>query len=719
MARKKKPTNLEKAQPTKEVKADQQPEKDRGGIPEWEDRSKDWVGDKKVEEQLDSLYDKVVQGFDDKTDQNQVLERCWDVYNCELNENQAYEGDSKIYLPIVRDAIEARVTRFVNQLFPQTGRYSDVVSVDGTTPYEIMALLDHYVVATRLRDVIIPSLMRAGDIGGQYSLYLGWSSRNRHTIQKKAVPVLGPQETGAGAVPSAGEVDDVEMKEYSEDMPDVMVLDPRDLCVLPATVDEITDASVVAVALRLSESKVQEMIDDGTFNEEEGEMLLENFSMASRDQQPNPGKQNLSSAGVQVNAKGSKTALIYQVWTKLKIGGKRRMCVVYYAGKDLVLACRRNPNWNDRIPVLSRAALKVNGAFWGKSRVEAVEKSQYAANDAVNMAWDSAKRSLLPIVMSDPEKNPRSASMVLAMGAMWQCDPNSTQVMEFPQLWQSAVQLVELAEGQIMSSLSVNPSMIPQTNSGKKPSQAQIAQEQQVAMASTADVVTLLETGILNDLLEWFYDLDYQHRDEGIMVQQFGTSGQQAKMELIPPIQVGKHYEFRWYGTEGMKSAQQIQNQIAALNVIQNVPPEQLDGRRINAGPLLEQLALNAFGPNLAPKILIDQRHSLTMDPKLENEMMVEGFDVPVQPLDNDMEHIQAHQAAYMLTKDPTGFIRKHIMEHVKAATMKQATAQQGAAGAPPRPGAQPQAPMGGQNPPGLIHQDALSSPDRMPRMRQ
>jgi len=321
-------------------------------------------------------------------------------------------------------------------------------------------------------------------------------------------------------------------------------------------------------------------------------------------------------------------------------------------------------------------------------------------------------------VMSDPEKNPRAASMVMAMAAMWLCDPNSTEIVTFPQIWKEAFAIAASCMIQVEKTLSVNPSMIPQGNAGKKPTQAQISQEQQVAHESSVDAVTILESGLLNELLQWFYDLDYQHRDESLMVEQFGTAGMHARMELIPPVQVGKHYSFKWFGTEGQKTVQQVQNQIAALNVMKQVPPEQLNGRRIDAGPLLEQIALNAFGPQLAPKILVDQRHSLTVPAQIENELLLHGVDVPVQPLDDDTQHILAHQAAMKLIKDEHGLIRKHIMEHVAAMTKKQAGAQQAQQGAGPRPGAQPQAPMGGQRPPGLMHQDAVQDSSRMPRAR-
>lgn len=689
-------------------------DKEESEVPVYEDRKKEWREDEKVKKTLGETYASVIAGFDDKEEQNRVIERAWDIYNCELNENQMYEGDSKVYLPITHDAIEARVTRFSNMIFPQTGRYSDVLSADGKVPYETMAVLDNYVEQAGLRDNIIPSLMRCGDVTGQYSLFISWAKRVRNTIKKTQAPLVGEGEAG---VKNAGTTPDIEFEEVEDSRPDVMVLDARDLLILPASIDEIDDADVVAIALRMSKGKIQEMIDSGEFAEEPGEILLENFAMTPSDKQPNPDKKNLNAAGVKTDSSGSKTALVYMVWTKLKIGGKYRRCVSYMAGADLVLSCKRNPYWSDRIPVISQAALKVNGSFWGKSRVETVEKAQYAANDAFNMGQDSIKYSLMPITIVDPDKFQKAASVVLTMGAIWLGDHNALKIIEFPSQWDKAERVVAECRNQIMQSLGVNPSMLMGGGSGKKPTQAQIAQEQQVALVSTADVVTILETAILNKVLRWFYEMDYQFRTKDIIVRRFGSTGVQAEMQKVAPVGVDTHYVFKWYGTEGNKSAQQIQQMISMLNVMKSLPPEMLNGRKIDAGPIIEQAAIVTFGPRVAPKVLIDQSHMLTMDPVQENIMMLDGFSVSVQPMDDDVKHLQEHAFAAKTSGDTTGMIRVHMQEHQKAMQAKQQAAQGPQGGQQgPRPGAMVQAPTGQQQPPGAVHPDQMDA--AMPRER-
>lgn len=706
----------------------------QGGLPAWENRETDWSEDEKVKGEMSDLYSAVVQAYDDKNEQNVVIQRCWDVYNCKLNENQSYNGSSMVYVPIVHDAIEARVTRYSNQLFPDNEHFADVISSDGDVPYETIALLNHYVSAAKLRESIGPSLIRAGDITGQYSLYVEWCNKKRHTIKKVSRP-LKDDETGMES-DDVGQVDDIEVEIVEDGYTDVMVLDARDLAILPANVDNVENAEVVAVALRMSKSKVKRMVRNGTFNKAAGKILLDSFENTRNDKQPNADKKASANAGVRTDDnKKSKTALIYQVWAELSLDGHRRRCVMHFGGEDIYLGCKRNPYWNDRIPVITQPRQKVNGTIWGKSGVEPVEQVQYAANDAVNMGLDSAQYALLPIVMTDPEKNPRVGSMVVAMAALWETSPTDTQFVNMPQLWKEAFAMVNACRDQIMASLSVNPAMMVNGGAGKNPTQAEIAQEQQVALQSTADVVALLESGIYSPLLQWMYELDYQFRSKPVTVRKFGTLGIQAQMQQVPLSQSGTHYTFRWYGSESFKSTQQVQSMIAGLNVLRGISPEQLNGRKIDVGPVVEHVVNIIYGPKLAPHVLIDQRHQLVMDPVEENALLVEGFPVMVQPMDDDKHHLQTHYAAMKTTGDPSGFLRLHMMDHIKQMAAKGqapggpqqpgampvpaggAPAPAGPGGPPgqPRIGAQPGTVRSVQNPPGAISPDQSGDPSAMP----
>jgi hypothetical protein len=674
-----------------------------------EDRKKDYTEFKYVQKQLGDLYPVIEQAFDDKLHQAETIDECWDIYNCVLTSHQQYNGKSQVYIPVVRDAINARKTRFINMLFPQSGRYAEVVRNDGEIPYEQMALLDHYVGVTNLRKRVIPAMLRGGDISGNYALYLEWGAKSRFIVSKE----MKQQEVDGMPIDGAEEYEDVTYEEVKDERPVVSVLDTRNLVVLPATATCIEEAETVVVALRYTKDKIRELMADGTFEDEAGKTLLDNLSGNSGNaRNVNTGKKSAQAAGVQLDSKGNKTALIYQAWTKLKIRGQYRWMVAHYGAADLYLGCKRNPYWNDRIPVLLQPVEPDADSVWGPSQVKPVKEIQYAATDAANMGFDSAQYSLLPIVMTDPEKNPQIGSMILSMASIWMTNPNDTKFVEFPALWKDAFTLIGSCKAQIYESLGVNAAMIPHSNPSKKPTQAEIAQQQQVALETTADEVSILEQ-MLAQLLEWFYDLDYQYRTKAITVEKFGQLGIHATMDQVPAASTRQRLTFKWYGVESFKATQQVQQMISWGNVLMKMPPQALNGRKVDLGPMLEYITEVTCGPRIAPYVLIDQRHQLSIDPMTENELMDNQFPVQTHAMDDDVKHIQAHMAS--MKAMPNEFKRGHILEHIKQLKAK-AAEQQKLSGPPslpppggPQAGAVPQPPTGGQAPPGAVR------PDQMP----
>jgi hypothetical protein len=219
--------------------------------------------------------------------------------------------------------------------------------------------------------------------------------------------------------------------------------------------------------------------------------------------------------------------------------------------------------------------------------------------------------------------------------------------------------------------------------------------------------------------------------------------GLRAGMERIPPIQMDRHHQFRWFGVEQARGAQQIQQQIAAMNVIRGIPPQQLAGYTVNLVPIITQLVENTFGPRLAPLVFVSPEAQMPVPVEQENMLMAEGFEAPVHPQDDDQQHIQAHMGLLRALQAGQGSsgspkkIQSHIFKHVQAAQAKQQAmmqqqmqAQQGQQGIPggaiggapqsgvagtPRIGAQPGQPRM-QGPPGQIPQDQMQDPRVFPR---
>jgi hypothetical protein len=675
----------------------------------------------RIHKKLIELFAEVDKGFTDQRQRADDIMDCWEAYECKLGARQMYNGNSKLFVPIIRNAVKARRTRFNNQIFPRTGRFVEVTSENGDIPHATMALIEHYIAACHLQTQIVPPLLTNGDVEGQYTVYCDWNEIARHVVSRETKPL----KIGGLDMPEMGEVEEIVEETINDAKPGVEVIHDADFIVLPATVDSIDQAleggGSVTIARRWTKGKIRQMIDDGEFEEDAGEMVIAALTKRDSPGNTNVPKKLAEMSGIRSGESG-KYCQGYETWTKLKIDGEMRLCRAYYGGDDIVLGCKLNPYWCDLCPAISWPVEKDPGVFKGKSLIlPGVLDLQVAANDALNEGMDAAAYALMPIIMTDPEKNPRYASMVLDLAAVWETNPNDTKFAQFPPLWRDAFDIIAASRSAIYEALSVNTAIVlQQVRKGAKQNQAEVAQEQQVDILTTAEACVNLEGGILTPLVQRFAWYDMQFREDELLVRSYGEMGQRAKMEEIPPLQFNHRYSLRWFGVEAARNQAQVQQMIAGMNVLRGIPQSEHPGFQRDLSPLIVHLVEQSFGPRLAPLIFKDMKQQLGMDPEIENAMLSERLDVMVHAMDNDPEHIQVHMRL-MQDGDPSGSVRSHIERHKLAMQMKNMAAQQaqqGAQGVPggagpgvagtPRIGAQPAGPRQGKAPPGLVRPDQM-----------
>lgn len=690
-------------------------------------RDTELSGRASIRRKLLDLYRDIEEGFTNQNSRSDDILDYWDAYNCKLGERQFYSGNSKIFVPLVKNAIRARKTRFTNQIFPQSGRFVEVTTTDGTMPYADMSLAEHYIRATKLRTQIVPALIVSGDVEGTYNLYVGWGKRERHVVSRETKPL----ESDGMVFPELGEVDDVKEETIDDSGPTVEILSDVDVLVLPTTANSPEDAleqgGSVTIIRRWTKGKVKKMRDEGEIDEDAADDLIKAMSTKRQDpDRPDIGKHLTSAIGIK-GGSGSKYVSVAEVWTKLKVDGEHRLTRSFIGGPEQILGCKLNPFWCDECPLISAPVDKVGGVFKGRAPLADVLDVQIAANDAMNEGEDTAHFSAMPIIMTDPEKTPNIGSMVLGLAAIWQTNPNDTKFAEFPQLWKDCVERIANAAMIINQTMGVNPAMMPQQTGSRagKRNQAEIANEQQVDLLTTADSVTNLEEAVLTPLVKRYIAYDHQFREAPILVRQYGELGLRAIMEEVPPQQMDHRYEYRWFGVEAARNAAQVQQQIAGLNVLKGIPPQMYEGYRLNVVPVITQLVENTYGPRLAPLIFQDLKQQLSVSPEMENDLLEQGFDCLVHPMDDDQQHIQSHMVAMRMSGgDLHGTIRAHIIRHqqqmqAKAQVQAQQQQVQGLPGGPggagpgvagtPQPGAQPAVPRLVKGPPGMI------APERMP----
>ena len=685
----------------------------------------------KIHGDLIEVFSKRVrQGFYDQGKRSDDIKDYWDIYDCVLNNRNFYNGNSNIYVPIVYSAIEAIVTRFVNQIFPQSGRYIDATATDGQVPHAMVALLEHYIRRAKLKTEVLPALIRCGEVEGHYHVFVDWNRYERHVTSRELVKPKIP--TGIGQAEGEEGVPDIIETTLIDEGPGLQVLHDADVVVQPVTACSIDDAlhqgGQVTIVRKWTKETVERLIEDGEIMPGPGKDLLEMSKKLRNGDWKDPEKNILDAAGIKED---SKIFQVYEMYKVLDTDEGARLCSCLYGGYDLILSAKRIKYWNDRCPLLSVPVNKVAGSFKGSPKMaKGIDSLQYHANQVAQQAADSMTYGMLPVFMTDPAKNPRTPTMILNLAAIWEVDPNSTKTVEFPKLWQDGIGMIQADMQMIFQAWGVNPAMLPQQTGrpGAKRNQAEVAMEIQVDLLTTAVGVGVLEEGIMTPFAEHSVDLDHQFRDQDATVRAFGDFGSVVKMEDVPPQQTRTRLNFTWFGVEQARNAAQMQQQIAWLNVARGMEAQLAKaGYILDPAPPLIASAGNIFGWRMGRQVLRDMRQQMSMDAEYENQMLMTGLPAYVHLMDDDAEHIRTHAPLLqMLEKGTPEYANtwQHIQFHQmqmgqKNQAMMQQRAMQGqpgmggppGGGSPgPQPGAQPAGPKLVRGPAGAI------PPDQMPR---
>jgi hypothetical protein len=686
------------------------------------------------EEALD-LYAGVQRAYDNKQEQTDKIAEYWNIYQAKPDANQQYSGNSQCYVPAVRDCVNARTRRALKQLFPARHKHVEAVGSDPEIPFAQLALLEHDIRATRLKEIVRSDLV-AGDVTGQWNLYIDWTRSYRRitelvkrnpaleTMDGEEVPLVDPNE----------EEDATEESDLLEEGPDIVDFATEDLAVVPPTCNDIERADAVSLRLRLSKDKTKQLIDQGVFIKTEGMSDDQLWEDLEKGGQPDgkmdrrvPAKARTQEAGIKTEGT-YKYLLAYEVTARLSFDDEenpgqkvKRLAYIYFASAQRILGIVKAPQWGGKRPILSAPCERVSGSFFGVSKIEPVKFLQWNLNDFWNMGQDSAMYSLLPIWAADPVRNPNWAAMVMGLAAVWPIAPNDIKPITAPQLYKESMPLCDSIKRQIWESMDVNEMMMGRMPAGRKNNQL-MAAFQQDQMTNIMDHAQRYEETMLTPLAERMFEYERQFRTKSLLIEMRGEIGVKVKMTDVNPQQFGERYQFQWAGTSIVEGQQLQQMKIAGMNVLKGIPPQQLNGRRLDITPIIEQWVEGLYGSEIAPKILIDERNLFTVAADVENEMMHNNLPVDVHEADNDAEHLQSHMSAARLTGDLTGRFRAHIAKHTMAMQMKlqKAQAQQpGAPGGPggagpgvpgtPRPGAQPAGPRNvAQNPPGLPGADQM-----------
>jgi hypothetical protein len=264
MARKSKKTESEPKPPEAE-KPEAVEAADDSDTPGSDDKVENFVDDEDLRETCEKMYETIVKAYKNREGADDDIAEYWSIFNAQPDDNQMYVGNSKCYLPVVRDAISARAKRALKQLFPNKYKHVEAVGSSPQRPQAQVALLEHYIRSTKLKS-LVRSMLIAGDVTGQWNLYLDWSTTTRNVtgIVKRNPIVEDVEGAQLDVVDPVDKADETQDEEVTHAGPDIVDFATEDLVVIPPT-STVAKADITCLKLRMSKDKVQEMIDSGIF----------------------------------------------------------------------------------------------------------------------------------------------------------------------------------------------------------------------------------------------------------------------------------------------------------------------------------------------------------------------------------------------------------------------------------------------------------------------
>ncbi|MFT3866849.1 MAG: hypothetical protein QM729_21510 [Solirubrobacterales bacterium] len=332
------------------------------------------------------------------------------------DDNAAYEGNSNAYLPVVNRALETRVSAASRALFP-SDTYFDATR-DGPPAMDVQTAILQNAQDEASKAYMSFQMEKSAKLRYHMKVYarqllLHGVSYIKYWWEKPLVPVRKGRLT---RVPGIDQI----LTDWSEKDPwcpngfRVSTRSVFSLYVWPKTVNDISEATVVAEDIQVSKQFAQTMVDAGRWPKEVLDMTGSTSEMSNTYLQEGADKVgDVGSSAVDSPIDGDlgQWLLVTECWCRMplpadayvpgeKVGTAVPVVVTYV--DDLILEVRRNPFWHQQPPYrmnkLNAFPDILNSVGMGRS----MAGLQYLANDFMNQTNDNATYSLNPIIKYNP-----------------------------------------------------------------------------------------------------------------------------------------------------------------------------------------------------------------------------------------------------------------------------------------------------------------------------
>lgn len=338
---------------------------------------------------------------------------------------------------------------------------------------------------------------------------------------------------------------------------------------------------------------------------------------------------------------------------------------------------QQNPFFRPRAPWHVPRLFRVVDEFYGHGMLEAVDRVQYLMNDLVNHTMDGLTMSMNPIAIIDPNAQPRVNTLRYLPGAKWLARPDAVRFDRAVDTSATGWQALNQLQG------SFQDYGLPAPNMGQAAARGRGRMQNSasgMAMISQAGNMTI--AGILRSLgqdfgvpmLRWNLEYVEQFMDDPIMLRIAGKGAGALLQKRIAAEDVLGDYAFTWLAGQALQERStltaQMERLVPLLVQIQQMADQRAatqGGKRITIhfdkfAMRLLQDGLNLHG---AQDLISTDDDLPSLDPELENMLILEDRPVQVNPGDDNPKHLASHYAARAHGKY-SGYRLLRLEEHIQ-----------------------------------------------------
>lgn len=624
----------------------------------------------KVEDELSVLLCQI-------RDNRLRLERKWQrfyrIFNLNLDEF-SYAGRSKIYIPALRQAGETVVTSMVQDMFPTSDwfRIQQSPDIDPENFEDILhSLLMHFFTTNMsLKEDAIPGIT-------QLVMYGSSPCKVAWRVIEQMMKVA--EKEMKNGVPIKVIKDKMVHLYYG---PVVQWIDLFNFYAWPETANNIGEAEIVFQDMEVTTGHIKDMqrqfMDPknpklGPVYVIEDDMLISASDVGKSTRNFEARRQRLLRMGI--------TSDPSDRWNKLAVD-RRNLTEVYWL-KDFgqgklpylitifndrwAVRIQENPFYDKKPPYLFPRFKRVLNELYGRSLYESSDRIQYMINDIANQTMDSIQYELNPITIIDPSRVSYSQSIKFAPGAKWLGDPAGFQFSSPAHVATTGFNAINMLSGLVHdSTASAALQGIPAVRGqGRSQNTAGgMAQSLSQAGGPIRMHVENFESEWGKPLLHMVYSRISQFMDTKITLRILGRKGAILEQRSVDVVDVVGNYDFKWLGTIASRNRQVLSQQmINFLNIAGGLPPQILQS--FNWQLLAKKIWTEGFGLLESDDIFNPMGQPVTVDPKLELELLRQNRNIQVSPVEDKMAHLRQH--AIDLENEKRDDIREKLDEHITA----------------------------------------------------